>query len=249
MPARDWQCYYDTGGTQSAIDGTVLVTVGVVATSEKWARFDRRWLAALRDEGVRDCHMKEFAQSKGQYVNWAGDEARRAAFLRRLTHEAKRGINKAFVVILELAAYREADKRYRLSETVGGAYALTQAGCIGRTFEWLQERSRPSDRAGFLVEKGDAGQGAFMAFMKRDRHIQPDIVARFDDKGEPITPFQVADLIAYEFRRAIERRLAGGKTSPLRSSFTGILRMLPLDHAVMGQEMIEAFCAARVPLR
>jgi hypothetical protein len=249
VPTRTWQCYYDTGGTQSAVDGRVLVTVGVVATSDKWTRFDQRWLSALGDEGVRDFHMKEFAQSKGQYAAWAGDEARRAAFLKRLTAEAKRGINKAFVVILELPAYRDVDKRYQLTETVGGAYSLAQSGCIGRTFEWLQKRAQPTDGAGFLVEKGDAGQGAFVAFVKRDRHIQPDIVSRFNDKGEPITPFQVADLIAYEFRRAIERRLAKSERTSLRRSFTGLRRMLPIDHAVMGADMIEAFCEARVPRR
>jgi hypothetical protein len=43
--------YGDTSGTQSSRDGKRLVTVGVVATDKKWERFDRRWMAVMREFG------------------------------------------------------------------------------------------------------------------------------------------------------------------------------------------------------
>src|SRR6266699_697635 len=65
--------YGDTSGTQSSRDGKTLVTVGVVATDKKWERFDKRWTLAMREFGVTELHMKDFAHSVGQYKNWKGD--------------------------------------------------------------------------------------------------------------------------------------------------------------------------------
>src|ERR1044071_580362 len=91
-----FNAYFDTGGTENDQDRTVLITFGVVATVEKWTRFDRRWKAALAREGVAELHMRLFAHSRGEFAAWKGDEERRKHFLATLTSEAKRGLNKAF---------------------------------------------------------------------------------------------------------------------------------------------------------
>ena len=92
--------YGDTSGTQSSPDGKTLVSVGVVATDTRWERFDGRWMAMMREFGVTELHMRDFAHSTGQYKLWKGDEPKRAEFLRRLTALAKGAITPVFADLL-----------------------------------------------------------------------------------------------------------------------------------------------------
>jgi hypothetical protein len=246
---RIWDCYFDTAGTESAANGTVLVTVGVVAERDKWTRFDRRWLRILEDEGVRGLHMREFAHSTGQYKAWKGDEPRRAAFLQALIGEIKRSINTGFVSGLVLPDYRTLDKQYRLTEAVGGPYSFAQAGTMARAFDWLWKRKHPGDGIGFFIEKGDAGQNALIPFMQREWDIEPLIVPRVNTHGEEITPFQVADFIAYEHRYAYDKFWKTRERTTPRKSMSELRRMLPLNVGMLDATMISEFCEKHVPLR
>ena len=246
---RHWDCYFDTAGSESAANGTMLVTVGVVAERSKWTRFDRRWLRVLDAEGVRGLHMREFAHSTGQYKEWKGDELRRAAFLQALVKEIKRGINTGFVSALVLADYRALDARYMLTETVGGPYALAQVATIVRAFDWLWQRKHPGDGLGIFIEKGDAGQGALVAFLKREWDITPLISPRVNDAGEEITPFQVADFIAYEHRYAYAKFLKTKEKAPARKSMSALRQLLPLNIGILDDAMIARFCEQHVPPR
>src|SRR3954471_1846809 len=100
-----FKCWYDTAGSEKDRQRTVLVTAGVIAKAEKWARFDVQWMSAVSDYGVTELHMRHFAHSEGQYEHFRGKEDVRAEFLRRLIEIAKRNINKAFVTALPLADY------------------------------------------------------------------------------------------------------------------------------------------------
>ena len=244
-----WDCYFDTAGTESSADGTILVTAGVVAERDKWTRFDRRWLRILEAEGVGGLHMREFAHSTGQYKTWKGDEPRRGAFLQTLVSEIKRGINIGFVSGLVLPDYRTLDKHYRLTETVGGPYSFAQVGTIARAFDWLRQRKHPGDGVGFFVEKGDAGQGALVSFMQREWDTVPLITPRVNDHGEEVTPFQVADFIAYEHRYAYDKFWRTRKKATPRRSMSELRRMVPLNVGMLDTKMITEFCEKHVALR
>jgi hypothetical protein len=248
-PASTWDCYFDTSGNESAANSRVLVTAGVVASRDKWARFDTQWLRLLEDAGVRSVHMKEFTQSRGQYADWKGDEPRRAAFLSALLRQAKRGINKTFVTALNVDDYRLLDARFQLTETVGGPYFLAQTDTIGRTFDWLCRYKRPLGRVGFYVAKGYSGQGAFINFMKRVRSFAPVVALTVDEAVAQITPFQVADFIACEFRYAYDKQVRTAGHRVPRRSLTELRRLLPVDASVFDARRIEQFCERHVPSR
>jgi hypothetical protein len=247
---RVWHAYFDTGGSESAADGTVLVTVGAVAEEKKWTRFDQRWSALLHSEGVTALHMSEFAHSTGQFAAWKGNEPRRSSFLAAMTREAKRTINKAFVTVLILPDYRDFDSRFKLTETLGGPYAVAQTGSLFRAFDWLYSAKHQQDQVGFFIEKGDAGQGAFRSFLQREKAIEPIFASRVNAAGEVITPFQVADFIAYEYRYAYARFLLERRRIVPRASMSYLRRMLPLDVSMADHQFLQRFCTERlVPAR
>lgn len=246
-----FDAYFDTGGSESSPDGTVIVTAGVVATSAKWERFDRRWSTVLNEFGVRELHMKHFSQGKGEFASWFGQVQRRAEFIRRLIAEIKRGVNKAFVTAVILPDYRLLDLRYELTEQIGGPYSLAQSRAIQRTVMWMAARKRPTDLLTFSVEKGDAGQPAFRRFIKQSLGKEPTFLERWAPNGEGYTPLQACDLLAYEYRHEYHR-IVRDKRRPAesRKSLASIRRHLPVDAGVVDGEIIEQTCTmVPIPLR
>jgi hypothetical protein len=173
--AKAWTAYFDTGGSESDAEGRVLITAGVVATMEKWARFDRAWTRALEEAGVRELHMRELVHSTGEFTGW--DEAQRSALLTRLLQETKRGVNKLFVAVVILPAYRELNQRYKLTETIGGPYALAQTAGIGQAWDWLARTKHGEDGVAFAVAAGDNGQDRFlsMATIRRTLPVKVNV--------------------------------------------------------------------------
>lgn len=194
-----WTAYFDTAGSETDADGTVLITAGIVSTVEKWRRFDREWMRLLADEGIHALHMREFVPSRGVFKDW--DEPRKAALLDRLIAETKRGVHKIFVTAVVLPHYHAFNAQYQLSETIGGPYALAQGACVTQAFQWLYDTKPRHDGAGFYVAHGDNGQGRFMQMMQREKAIIPEVAKTVNAAGETITPFQAADFIAWEYRR------------------------------------------------
>jgi hypothetical protein len=246
MP-KQWTTYFDTGGSETDSDGAVLITAGVVSTMEKWARFDRRWLAALASEGVRELHMRHLVPGRGEFDGW--DEARKAALLSRLISEAKRGLHKIFVTAVVLPNYHAFNARYQLAETIGGPYALAQAACLKQAIDWLYQKKHGADRAGFFVAHGDNGQDRFLRFMKQEQAIVPEVARTTNELGETITPFQVADFIAWEYRRVYDRFLRTQEKVRARPTMEAIRHSLPVSVSTCGEEFFEAFCERHVPPR
>jgi hypothetical protein len=235
--------YFDTGGTQAPDNGSILITFGVVATAAKWERFDQRWKAVLSQEGVSELHMKHFAHSKKEFAKWKGDETRRAAFLKRLTAEAKRGMNKAFGCAVVLPDYRKLDAQFMLTERLGGPYSIAQSICIAMVTEWLIAKKRGQDKVAYFIEDGDTGQPAFRRFIKSQGY-EPIVLPRRNASGEPYTPFQVADFLAYEHRLLYEQFLKAGRPQKVRGAFRQLRRMLAVDVGIFDEPALRAWCEA-----
>jgi hypothetical protein len=242
--------YGDTSGSQSSHDARMIVCVAVVSTDRRWKRFDERWMSVMRESGVTELHMKDFAHSTGQYPSWKGDEARRKAFLRRLMALAKRWVNKSFVVAASLPDYDAYNNEYQLTERFQSPYALTQSFCLANSLAWLNKTKGANDRIQFFIESGDTGQDAFIPEAERILGWRPNVIPRNDpNTGEAYTPLQVADLIAYEYRLAYERRLDENNTRPMRGAFTELRRLLPINAGILDAEFLAKFCARSIPKR
>lgn len=243
--------YLDSAGTE--LDKKVIVAVGVVATAQKWAAFDRRWTEVLDEFGVADLHMKEFAHFKGAFQSWRGDEERRKAFLGRLIAVAKTGINKTLVHSLFLKDYRRVNARFQLTETVGGPYSLALAACVQRCRVWVEAKKGAESRFEYIVEHGDVGQEAFARFMASQDEPPPVFVQKKNNTGKAWTPLQAADLIAYEYRRKHTWLADTGflpHQSDRRGSLLAIEKDLPVDAKITDEEMLRVLCrTVSIPAR
>lgn len=190
--------------------------------------------------------MRELVHSTGEFEGW--DDAPQAALLTRLLQEAKLGVNKIFVVAVLLPAYREFDQRYQLTETIGGPYALAQTAAIGQTWDWLHRERHGQDGIAFAVAQGDNGQPKFLAMAKQEGMTVVVSPTR-NAAGEAITPFQIADFIAWEYRRDYHGRLTKLHHIPPRPTMEAVRRTLPVKVNVCGEEFIAAYCEQHVPLR
>jgi hypothetical protein len=242
--ARAYAAYFDTGGSET--HENVLVTAGAVSSADKWSRLDKKWLAVRSKYGVSTLHMAKLAHWQGEYEKWNRDETIRKSFLQELGDIAVREVNKAYVHCLLLRDYREIDKRFMLTEEVGGPYSLLQTISLTDIFEWLR-KSRPArDRFGAIVELGDAGQDAFRKYFGSLAGFMPTFQPKRELKsGEPVTPLSVADWIAYEHRLLYERALPLKKIAH-PTKWRGSLKILrvgiPFDVKILETPFLVSYC-------
>jgi hypothetical protein len=241
-PARCWLAaftiYYDASGTE--LTGRPLVLAGLLSTELKWRRFEREWREFLASYSVPYLHMKEYAFSRGPFATWKGDEEKRAAFLREGIKVIKRRIHMTFVSHVMPEDYQEVDKLYDLRTLPEHLFSVVSIGAVNRVTDWVKGR-HPGCPLHHVFEAGDAGLGVFFRHAPGDLSPSMSILpARDPLTGDWFTPFQAADLVAYEFRLAIEHKLAG-KTQP-RKAFHELVKMLPTGAIYLDRKGLIEVC-------
>jgi hypothetical protein len=250
--------YYDTGGAQH--QGSHMVTVGVVATGEEWDAFDLRWLEALRKYEVQSFHMVEIMWWRGDNTHWPlrggkRDEERLTAFLLELVMVGASFVRQGFVRAVALDDYRAMDTRYPLTETIGGPYTMAQAACLIQSQEWFIQRNKPANQHqwGARVEKGDQGQHEFRKFCEKYLVYMPTFEPKKNKAGEDITPYGLADLIAYEHFVLYKQWIKAQAQIP-RQNWTPVLRAIRenifLDARIVETGFLNKFVTGlKLPLR
>lgn len=195
--------YFDASGSESDPAIAVLTVAGYIATEEQWAEFDKEWSVILAGEGVATFHMKDFAQSRGEFKDWKGDEERRKRLVERLSNVIGKHTQDYFSTNLMLDDYRAVNLQYRLSE-FAPAYVLASQFVVGDARKWM-EKHHPAEPHLIVLEKGDAGQEKMKALFKLwglSLPVEPCFVQK-ESKAEDGTrricyPLQASDLLAYE---------------------------------------------------
>jgi hypothetical protein len=230
--------YYDASGTEES--GRPLVLAGLLSTERKWLRFEREWRELLTSFGVPYLHMKEYAVSQGPFRMWKGDEERRAAFLSQAIKIIKRRINLGFASYVLPEDYRAVDRLYDLRTLPDHLYAVVAVSAVSPIMDWIRQR-HPGCPLLHVFEEGDRGQKVFLANLPAEiapiTSVRP---AKDPLTGEWFTPFQAADLAAYELRRAIEQNLEGKPTR--RKAFLELGRMLPTKLTHLNQQGLIEVC-------
>jgi hypothetical protein len=238
-----YTAYYDASSTEIDQDRP-LVVAGLLSTADRWKRFESAWAAVLRRHDLPYIHMKEFAGSHPPFERLAGRERERATILRRLVAVLKRHVVRAFVFRVLPAEFHEVNERYVLaSEAHPSPYPFAAVYCTGLAEQWLKERHATDDVL-HVFEKGDRGQGALIRLMEQGVN---QIAVR--PKEDPTTgaffaPFQGSDLVAYEHRLEIERRLTTVRSRPAREPLKALQRDIPTDAKYFKLRDLYAFCRA-----
>lgn len=244
--------YFDASGTQE--DEHVLVAAGAVTDVDDWIGFDEEWLACRAANGVKHFRMEECAHFMKDFAEWRDNEPKRKAFLGELVRLTNEHVQRLYVSTLVLSDYKRIDQKYQATEVFGGAYSLAAANSIFRMFEWLHTERAPDDAISVFVERGDIGQDGFRRLMESELGELADtvqIIPKRDPIAGDITPFDVPDFVAYEYRSEHAFRQATGKLKDKpRGLLSEIRKMLYPKVGVMDYDSMERACVkAKVPLR
>lgn len=182
--------YFDESGSPD--ESLAFVVAGFVASDDQWIQFDREWRGALADEGVSHFHMKEFPHSRGAFVSWKDDEARRERFLRILVDIIRRRVRRSFAEAVILEELHKVNDKYLFQEFVGNPYPLCARSCVAKANTWALGRGF-AEPISYIFEDGAKHKGEFIAAMKRDEQRPPE----FGTKDQYVA-FQAADFVAWE---------------------------------------------------
>lgn len=231
-----FRVYYDASGTEGS--AAHVVVAGIAGTVSGWERVENCWSSLLEEEGVSNFHMKEFAHFRGPFTEWRGQEDRRASFLRKLIAIASSGVDRAFITAFH------APNTKALQEEIGspqGAYAFAAASCIVRACDWYEGRPH---RSGIhhLVEAGDTGQAPLRAAMDANSAWMGgySVLPKVDDAGNRVRPFEVADLIAYEYRKYLDSPRLRRLLRP-REPFLLLAEAIPTEARYVSVKVIRRF--------
>jgi hypothetical protein len=235
-----YTAYYDASGSEADPSGAIT-TAGLVATANKWNKFERAWKAVLSEFGVPYFHAQDFVGQRGPFLQWGSDEFKRGKFFEALVKVLKRGINKGFTVTVDSRDFKFADQFYGLREACG-PYTFSAGACIRRSEEWIM-RQHPEGMPLHVIERGDEGQLVLCRMLKAERAAVTVRPKRDAVSGEWLPQFQAADLVGWEYRRGyLDVRVRGRRGDDLRQSFGALVSQVPHEAYELHREELMEMC-------
>ena len=153
--------------------------------------------------------MKEFAQSKGPFTEWKGNEEKRAKFLATLAEIIRAHVDGGLACIVEFSTFEKVNSRYVLDEYVGVPYSYAGRGCVAHAHKYLRGKHRGTlPEINYVFDDGDEGRGELIRVLVRDGYSAPIFKPSRDRTAEDgtlvrgIVQLQSADFAAYEIRKA-----------------------------------------------
>jgi hypothetical protein len=159
--------------------------------------------------------MREFTSFRGPFRHGWRNEEKRALFLGSLARVIKVYVNRMCISYLPPQVFTAVNGSFNLDEWVGRQYSLAAILCYGMAQHWLRKK-QSGDLPAHIFESGDSGQSELEKFLQLSG-IDPQIRSSQDPlTGEWVTPFQAADLVAYEYATEFHRQDLLIRTHPTR---------------------------------
>lgn len=211
-------------------DTGITVVAGYVSTREHWQNFQEEWLRWLSrpEYQVPYFHMREFAFSVGAYKDgWRGQHRKRREFLQGLIGITERNTFHSFAASVRSDDFRRFTKIRHMERLFGNEFTLCARAC-GRDVRKWASVNFPVSPIEYVFEGGDEGKGKLIEIMERDGFGTPIFKPRRPSPADPqgiFTPFQAADFVAWEVRRALGQveSESGAAWDELRQSFKELL--------------------------
>jgi hypothetical protein len=237
-----FSAYFDESGK----DNSPLLTVaGYVATAKQWAEFAREWDEALKKEGVKIFHMKDFENGYGEFTKEKGwTKERKISFQSKLIGIIKRRMNFGVYTSVDIPAYEELITGWRRTRN-GTPYHFCLTVCFTNISFWQQkyERKEPiayviEHGAGFNHEINKAFQATFADEIRRQMFRLGSLT--FETKDRAIQ-LQAADMLAYEaWKDACNfYLLPRHERRKRRTSFEKLIQAAPLIHGFFGRNELQ----------
>ncbi len=227
-------CFFDDSGKESDSANRIVCIAGYLAAGDAyWSLLTQGWGNQLVRHGISWVHMKDLMQNQDEYsaLNW--DWPTKRSVLEDFIKVIKASQLTGFGVAVDADAWRAVPKEITQSE------GTAQEFCFMRIIRMITDRmkiSRPDDWISLYF---DCDEGFTPARFKKYiglRNREPDVSRYFrafsiaDPKS--FLPLQAADLLAWETRKDLMRKLGGFESRP---EFNFIFESLPgevLDYGV-----------------
>lgn len=192
--------YFDESGAK---DTPVMTMAGYMADERRWKRFEREWAKGLNEYGAKYLHMREYAQSKGEFNGWP--EWKRVALMQKLTWVIRSNVMYMTASAVVCSDYKATVGSIDPSDTRRSPFWLCYLSCISSILLYCQKETITDDVALVFDENSESSKhaiGFFTAF--KDYEAIPNrsqLVSLSFADDKKITPLQAADLLAYEFNK------------------------------------------------
>lgn len=224
----DYKIYFDESENTDA-DGQpnmpkVYCIAGCVSTSEQWQAFEVEWKEALdkyllprwpKSRRPPFFHMKEFANGKSKlYAGMPKEE--KDAFLSTLHAIMKKYTLRRFATCVPMADYQALTDEEKF--VFGHPHMGAAVNCMKALREWAIKIGL-KERMAYIFEKGSG----------HDRHLSEAFYRQNEEQWQEyrirsvthiekheMMPLQAADIIAFEWRHEICRRLNPNNRSSAR---------------------------------
>ena len=206
-------------------DATSTVVAGYVSRVEDWMVFQSTWLAWLEQYHVPYFHMKEFAHSQKAYKDgWQGQNQKRREFVTGLIKIIQGHTFYSFSASVLNADFADFIRHPGMAQLFGNAFTFC-ARASGRDIRKWKAENFLNSSIDYVFECGDEGKGELIRIMERDQFPTPIFKPKTPTVAEPngvYTPFQAADFLAWEVRKALGQVETGIEWDDLRQSMKAL---------------------------
>jgi hypothetical protein len=208
-------CYFDDSGKESDLGNRIVCAAGYMALDNFWDMFLQAWGQHLLKHGIGWLHLKDFMASQDEYAlkGWGWPEKHK--ILREFVNVIKATHLTGLGVAVDADAWRKIPKE--LTEREGTA----QEFCFMRLMGMVVRRMKISCPRDYVAVYFDCDQAFTSARFKRfigvrEHSLDAGNYLQSFTIAEPRThlPLQAADLLAWETRKELMRKLGGFESRP-----------------------------------
>jgi hypothetical protein len=227
-----FKAYFDESWDQH--QNKILVIGGMIGRYEEWSKIEWPWKQLLEKYEIEYYRASEAEFARGQFDKEpyrTGDSsttAKQYDLLRKVRQDffdvVTRGVVSGLAIGIPLEIFREvANTPERLEKFGGTPYYLCGHMAMLRLLKAEKYEINSKDLMAFIFDRQEAFDAemlkvhAALATPRCEFHAQVGSIT-FDDKRRFI-PLQVADTLAYEARKDLERKLANPNAAE-RPEFT-----------------------------
>jgi hypothetical protein len=178
-----YSVYLDVSG--DPVSKPFVVLGGFIASEDRWIAFERAWKEILRVRKINfPFHATDFFFERK-------DDPKLKHILADLVRTITNHIEAAFSSSIDIEAYKELNREYRLEEFAGTPYAITTR-LIYKTVDDWQKTAGSRYPILYFVEDGTLHKGDMMDCLRDRDGLAPPIPVKKDNSAA-----QAADLYAY----------------------------------------------------
>jgi Protein of unknown function (DUF3800) len=233
---REWRfvihCFFDDSGKESDQGNPFVCIAGYMAVDGYWDLFGSAWGHQLLQLGISWLHLKDFMQEgQGEYAAFNWDWPTKREILDRFIKIIKTTQLIGFGIAVDANYWRTLPKE--LTKVEGSA----QEFCFMRIMRRVAGRmksSRPDDWVSLFYDCDEGFTPArfkkFIGLRKRNEEVNHYFRSFSIADPKTFLPLQAADLLAWETRKDLIRKIGGYESRPEYKSLFELSHFESLDY-------------------